>query len=63
MVQSLHIGFRISTGDHFIVTTNTRFAMHRAKGLELSQLDLTSLPIRDIPETFANFAGDKLGFA
>ncbi|EXM21941.1 hypothetical protein FOTG_10235 [Fusarium oxysporum f. sp. vasinfectum 25433] len=57
------IGVRISTGDHFIVKTNTRFAMHRAKGLDLSQLDLTSLPIRDIPETFAKFAGNKLGFA
>ncbi|KAK2475844.1 hypothetical protein H9L39_13437 [Fusarium oxysporum f. sp. albedinis] len=61
--QKTDVGVRISTGDHFIVTTNTRFALHRAKGLDLSQLDLTSLPIRDIPEAFATFAGNKLGFA
>ncbi|SCO89950.1 uncharacterized protein FRV6_14078 [Fusarium oxysporum] len=61
--QKTDIGVRISTGDHLIVTTNTRFAMHQAKGLDLSQLDLTSLPIRDIPEAFATFAGNKLGFA
>ncbi|KAL9563771.1 hypothetical protein ACKAV7_012160 [Fusarium commune] len=34
----------------------------KSSGLDLSHLDLTSLPIRNIPDAFATFAGNKLGF-
>ncbi|KAF9772193.1 hypothetical protein IL306_010119 [Fusarium sp. DS 682] len=54
---------RMSTGDHFIVRFKKRGFLPDLDRLDLSLLDLTLVPIRDIPEMVANFAARKIGFS